>query len=88
MRLVQTVDVIHVVGGGSQNSLLCQLTADAAGMPVVAGPVEATAIGSILVQARAHGMITGELEDLRALVRRSSELRRFEPRGAHALRGY
>ncbi len=82
------VDVVHVVGGGSQNALLCQLTADAAGLPVVAGPVEATAIGSILVQARAHGMITGELEDLRALVRRSSELRRFEPRPAHAPRGY
>jgi rhamnulokinase len=82
------VDVVHVVGGGSQNALLCQLTADAVGLPVIAGPVEATAIGSILVQARAHGMITGELEDLRALVRRSSELHRFEPRAAHALRGY
>ena len=82
------VDVVHVVGGGSQNALLCQLTADAVGLPVIAGPVEATAIGNILVQARAHGMITGELEDLRALVRQSSELRRFEPRAAHALRGY
>jgi rhamnulokinase len=73
------VGVVHVVGGGSRNALLCQLTADASGLPVVAGPVEATAIGNLLVQARAHGLIAGELEDLRALVRRSAELRRYEP---------
>ncbi len=78
------VRTIHVVGGGSRNELLCQLTADASGLPVVAGPVEATAIGNVLVQARAHGMIAGSLEDLRAVVRASSELRRFEPRTAAA----
>ena len=83
----RTAEVVHVVGGGSQNTLLCQLTADAAGVPVIAGPVEATAIGNLLVQARAHGMIAGGLEDLRAIVRRSSELRRFEPRAAHVMRG-
>ena len=45
------LEVVHIIGGGSQNRLLCQLTADACGMPVVAGPVEATAIGNALVQA-------------------------------------
>ncbi len=59
---------IHFVGGGSQNALLCQLTADRAGLPVHAGPVEATAIGNMLVQARAVGLIRGDLETLRALV--------------------
>jgi rhamnulokinase len=74
------VSVIHVVGGGSQNTLLCQLTAVAAGLPVVAGPVEATAIGNALVQARAHGLIDGDLDALRALVRETQPLQRYEPR--------
>lgn len=75
------VDVIHVVGGGSRNDLLCRLTADRAGRPVVAGPVEATALGNVVVQARARGAASGSLEDLRGLVARSSRLRRFEPAG-------
>jgi rhamnulokinase len=65
------VDVIHVVGGGSQNALLCRLTADAAGLPVLAGPVEATALGNVLVQGRALGALSGSLEDLRVLVART-----------------
>jgi rhamnulokinase len=73
------VDVVHVVGGGAQNELLCQLTADACGMPVVAGPVEATAIGNILVQARAHGIFTGGLADMRELLRRGECLRIYHP---------
>ena len=73
------VDVVHLVGGGSQNALLCQLTADACGRPVLAGPVEATALGNVLVQARAAGSVTGEVEDLRALVRATHELVRYEP---------
>lgn len=56
----RTVEVIHLVGGGSRNALLCQLTADACGVPVEAGPVEATAFGNVLVQARALGAVTGE----------------------------
>ncbi len=73
------VGVVHVVGGGSQNAFLCQLTADACGLPIVAGPVEATALGNVLVQARAHGRVTGDLEALRALVRATQPLRRYEP---------
>jgi rhamnulokinase len=71
--------IVHVVGGGSRNGLLCQLTADACGLPVVAGPVEATALGNVMVQARARGLIHGDLATLRALVRATQPLRRFEP---------
>ena len=74
-------DVIHMVGGGVRNELLCQLTADACGLPVIAGPVEAAALGNALVQARTMGVAPRELEGLRALVRDTRELRRFEPRG-------
>ncbi|MET9231563.1 rhamnulokinase family protein [Lentzea sp. NPDC003310] len=74
------VEVVHVVGGGSRNELLCQLTADACGLPVVAGPAEATALGNVLVQARAVGAVHGTLADLRELVRRSQPLRRYLPR--------
>jgi rhamnulokinase len=77
-----TVSVVHLVGGGSQNSLLCQLTADATGLPVLAGPVEATAIGNVLVQARSLGWVSGNLEALRALVVASFPVTRYEPRGS------
>jgi rhamnulokinase len=73
------VAVIHLVGGGSQNELLCQLTANATGLPVLAGPVEATAVGNVLVQARAQGFVAGDLEALRALVLRAFPPRRFDP---------
>ena len=76
---VTTVEVLHVVGGGSQNQLLCQLTADATGLPVVAGPVEATAIGNIAVQARTHGVLPGSLEAIRARIAATTRLRRYEP---------
>jgi sugar (pentulose or hexulose) kinase len=74
-------DTVHLVGGGARNDLLCQLTADACGLPVVAGPVEASAIGNVLVQARALGAAPAGLDGMRALVRESQPLRRFEPRG-------
>ena len=84
----RTVRVVHLVGGGVRNQLLCRLTADACGRTVVAGPVEATAIGNLLVQARAHGLIDGDLESLRALIRATTELTRFEPAAAgHRRRG-
>ena len=74
------VDVVHMVGGGARNALLCQLTADACEMPVLAGPVEATALGNVLVQARASGTVTGTVDDLRALVARTHRVLRYEPR--------
>src|SRR5690606_25375683 len=74
-----TVRTVHLVGGGAQNRLLCHLTARATGLPVVAGPVEATAIGNVLVQARAHGLIEGDLERLRALVAQNVAVERFDP---------
>jgi rhamnulokinase len=66
------VDVVHLVGGGSLNELLCRLTARATGLPVLAGPVEATALGNVLVQARALGAVQGGLDELRARVRAAS----------------
>ncbi|MDN4174205.1 FGGY-family carbohydrate kinase [Nocardioides sp. SOB77] len=72
--------VVHVVGGGSQNHLLCQLTADATGLPVLAGPSEAAALGNVLVQARSLGAQLPDLAAMRDLVRRTHELHRFEPR--------
>ena len=71
---------IHVVGGGSLNGLLNQLTADAIGRPVLAGPVEATAIGNLLVQALAVGRL-GSPAEVREVVRRSFPVATYEPRG-------
>lgn len=68
------VDVVHIVGGGSNNVLLCQLTASATGREVVAGPDEGTAMGNLLVQARAMGALAGGLDTLREVVRQSTEL--------------
>jgi rhamnulokinase len=80
----RTVDTVHIVGGGARNRLLCQLTADRSGLPVLAGPVEATAIGNVLVQARAQRLVNGDLESLRALVIRAHEPVRYVPRAVPA----
>lgn len=74
------VDVVHIVGGGARNALLCQLTADACGLPVVAGPAEAAALGNALVQARAYGLL-GDRAAMRELLARTQPLVRYEPRG-------
>ena len=78
----RAVNVVHVVGGGSQNRLLCQLTANATGKPVIAGPVEATALGNVLVQARASGELSGGLAELRKIVAGGMALERYEPTAA------
>ena len=75
----RAVDSIHLVGGGSLNRLLCQVTADRTGLPVLAGPVEATALGNVLVQARALDGAPSTLEELRALVSATHAPERFEP---------
>ncbi|MCU0486416.1 MAG: rhamnulokinase [Anaerolineales bacterium] len=72
------LDPIHIIGGGSQNRLLNQLTADCTGRNVVAGPVEATAIGNILMQAIALGHL-GSLADARGMVNRSFEVETYHP---------
>jgi rhamnulokinase len=74
------VEVVHVIGGGARNELLCRLTADVLGVPVLAGPVEATALGNLLVQARAAGEV-GSLDEMRTLAAASAEPVLYEPRG-------
>ncbi|GAA1280288.1 rhamnulokinase [Streptomyces javensis] len=80
----RTVSAVHIVGGGVHNTLLCQLTADACGLPVIAGPAEAAALGNVLVQARTAGVITGGLPELRALLHSTQPLRQYEPTGDHS----
>jgi rhamnulokinase len=72
------VDVLHIVGGGVQNTLSCQFTANATGKPVVAGPIEATAIGNIMMQAIATGDIASIAEG-REIVKRSFDVVTYEP---------
>jgi rhamnulokinase len=76
--LGRTLKTIHIVGGGCQNQLLCQLAADATQRVVLAGPVEATAAGNVLMQAISGGQI-GSLAEGREVVRRSFEVTTYEP---------
>jgi rhamnulokinase len=76
----QKINTVHIVGGGSQNTLLCQLTANRTGRRALAGPVEATAVGNVLIQGRAAGLVEGELSDLRALVARTFPPAEYQPR--------
>jgi len=75
--------VVHIVGGGSRNGLLCQFTADATGLPVLAGPVEATVAGNVLVQALAREELSSPSE-VREVVRRSFELVEYTPQPSEA----
>lgn len=73
-----SIEQIHVVGGGSRNDVLNQLTADVSGRPVVAGPVEATALGNVLVQMRQAGIVK-DLSEMRALSQASTKTKHFTP---------
>ncbi|SCK44847.1 rhamnulokinase family protein [Streptomyces sp. WMMB 322] len=86
-RLAGTdIEVVHIVGGGVHNELLCQLTADACGLPVIAGPAEAAALGNVTTQARAHGVIGDDAGLVRRLLYDTLPLRRYEPSGEHGSR--
>ena len=76
------VDVVHLVGGGSRNALLCQLTADLSGRTVLSGPVEATALGNVAVQARAAGLLPADLGALRRTLRAGLALETYVPSGS------
>ena len=78
MLMGRKLEPIHIVGGGTQNRLLCQLTANVTGRPVVAGPVEATAIGNVLVQALGLGHV-GSLDEAREIVRKSFDVVTYDP---------
>jgi rhamnulokinase len=69
---------IHIIGGGSQNELLCQFTANVTGLPVIAGPAEGTALGNIMVQALAKGYVKS-LNEMRQIIRNSFHFKTFEP---------
>jgi rhamnulokinase len=81
--LGSSIRTIHVVGGGARNTLLCQFTADACARPVHAGPIEATAIGNILMQALARNRLSS-LADVRAVVAHSFPVTHYEPRNTAA----
>src|SRR5207244_10559710 len=73
------IETIHIVGGGAKNALLCQMAADATNRRVIAGPVEATALGNLVVQAVATGAI-GNLTNAREIIRASFEVQEYRPR--------
>jgi rhamnulokinase len=74
----QPINRLHVIGGGVRNRLLCQYTANATALPVIAGPVEATAVGNIMVQALSVGCVTS-LAEMRQVISHSFDLEKYEP---------
>ena len=78
-----TIDTLHIIGGGSLNEYLNQFTANATGLTVLAGPQECTALGNIMLQAKAAGVVGG-IFDMRRMIADSVELKRFEPKDKEA----
>lgn len=74
------IEKLHVIGGGSANKLVSQLTADTLGIPVIAGPVEGTAIGNIMMQAKVAGLVNDRW-DMRRIIGNSILTTTYEPRG-------
>ena len=72
------IEKLHVIGGGSANDTMSQWTANAIGLPVVAGPMEATAIGNVMIQARTAGLVQDRWE-MRRLIGKSFSVKTFEP---------
>lgn len=73
------IEKLHVIGGGSANKLMSQLTADTLGIPVIAGPMEGTAIGNIMLQAKVAGLV-GDRWDMRRIIGDSIQTTTYEPR--------
>jgi rhamnulokinase len=74
----KSISRIHIIGGGSRNETLCQFTADATNLPVLSGPAEATAIGNLMTQALAMGLV-GSVAEIREIVRDSTDINTFQP---------
>ena len=72
------IDTLHIIGGGAQNKMLNAFTANAIGKTVLAGPAEATAMGNIMLQAKAAGIVSSK-EEIRQIIRNSVQLEKFEP---------
>ena len=75
------IEILHVIGGGSRNSLLNQFTSNALGIAVAAGPTEATAIGNIMLQAKAAGLVA-DIKEMRAMIASSVQLTHYQPQDA------
>ncbi|MBA7527832.1 L-Rhamnulokinase [subsurface metagenome] len=74
----RTINEIYIIGGGCRNGLLCQIVANVTGLPVFAGPVEATAIGNLMIQAKSMGQIKSIVEG-RKVIRESSDIKKYLP---------
>lgn len=74
----RVLKVLHIIGGGSQNALLCQMTANTVEVPVIAGPVEGTALGNIMLQAKADGLVQS-LAEMREVISKNIDTRTYQP---------
>ena len=77
------IEKLHVIGGGTYNQYLMQMAADSLGMPVLTGPVEGTAIGNIMLQAKAAGLVS-DIYDMRRIIAQSIEMKTYQPKDREA----